>query len=378
MRVILSVSPVRFPLTGIGRYTYELARSLGKSEAIESLLFFNGTRFVSELPDEPNARRTEHWFRQLVARSPAAVGLAAKAAGRVARRALRGYADHIYHSPNYYLPEFGGRCVATFHDLSIYKWPDCHPPERVRYMRGQLDLALKRADMLLTDSEYVCREVIDYFGWPEGRIRSVPLACSTDFRPRSHDEVRGLLARFALDYQGYSLYAGTMEPRKNLDTLLLAYSRLPEPVRRRWPLVLAGYQGWGSGSLHDRIDAMARQGWLRYLGYVSSSDLPGLFAGARSFLFPSLYEGFGLPVLEAMASGVPVVCSDASSLPEVVGDCALTCPATDVDGLGTGIQEVLENDDMRRSLAAKGRERAACFSWERCAFETIEAYRCIH
>ncbi len=174
---------------------------------------------------------------------------------------------------------------------------------------------------------------------------------------------------------GYTLFAGTIEPRKNLDVLLDAYGLLPLNLRQRWPLVMTGYQGWQSEKLHERIKAASREGWVRYLGYVPAEDLPLLYAGARLFAFPSLYEGFGLPILEAMASGVPVVCSKSSSLPEVAGDAAGMCEAMDVDSLSRLIATGLEDDIWRNSSIEKGLARAAGFSWQRCAEETVAVYR---
>ncbi|MOA25446.1 D-inositol 3-phosphate glycosyltransferase [compost metagenome] len=174
---------------------------------------------------------------------------------------------------------------------------------------------------------------------------------------------------------GYSLYVGTIEPRKNIETLLDAYERLPLALRRRWPLILTGYKGWRSEEIHGRIEDAQRAGWARYLGFVPGEDLPLLFAGARLFAFPSLYEGFGLPVLEALSSGVPVVCSNSSSLPEVAGEAALMSEPLDVETLTANLQRGLEDDAWRTMAIASGLRHAATFSWERCARQTIEVYR---
>jgi alpha-1,3-rhamnosyl/mannosyltransferase len=290
------------------------------------------------------------------------------------RRALRGYEDHIYHGTNFYLPPFYGKCVATFHDLSVYSWACCHPPERVRYMRKELILAVKRADLLLTDSEYVRHEVASFFGLSLEKVRAVPLASSGEFYPRNLSEIKKGLSELGLVPEGYCLFSGTIEPRKNIDTLIDAYAQLPARDRIRWPLVLTGYRGWKSGTLHDRIEAASRQGWVRYLGYVPMRDLPLLFSGARLFVFPSLYEGFGLPVLEAIASGVPVVCSNSSSLPEVAGGAAAMCEAMDGNRLCELIARGLEDSAWRAAAIQQGLENSKRFSWKRCAEETLKAY----
>jgi alpha-1,3-rhamnosyl/mannosyltransferase len=171
------------------------------------------------------------------------------------------------------------------------------------------------------------------------------------------------------------LYVGTIEPRKNLETLLDAYSRLPMSVRKRWPLILAGYQGWRNSAILDRIELASNEGWARYLGFIPRDDLPLLFAGARLFTFPSLYEGFGLPVLEAMQSGVPVVCSDSSSLPEVAGGAALMGIPGDVEALTSLLWQGLEDENLRNAAIKSGLDNASAFSWRRCANETLKVYR---
>ncbi|MDD4929074.1 MAG: glycosyltransferase family 1 protein [Gallionella sp.] len=379
MKVILSIDPVRFPLTGIGRYTFELARNLAQLPQIEQLRFFSGHRFASDLPvisqtDVAKLSRVNN-FRQLVLKNKLAVAVFRSVHTLARQYALRGNSDYIFHGPNFYLPPFDGPSVCTFHDLSILTWAHCHPPERVRYMRKEIELTLRRADMLITDSEYTRQEVAAYFSWPLEKIRAVSLACSSDFRPRSVDEITPVLDKFALSANSYSLYVGTIEPRKNLEVLLNAYAMLPSDVRRRWPLVLTGYRGWRSEPLHARIAQAMAEGWAIYLGFVATEELPSLYAGARLFIFPSLYEGFGLPVLEAMASGIPVVCSNSSTLPEVAGDAAAMCEPQDVDALSQLIAAGLEDDSWRADTRHKGLLRAADFSWQRCAQETAAVYR---
>ncbi|MDZ7598498.1 MAG: glycosyltransferase family 1 protein [Desulfobacterales bacterium] len=290
---------------------------------------------------------------------------------------LKGHEDAVFHGPQFFLPVFGGRRVVTIHDLSVYSWAHCHPPGRVKMMQVEIARAVQCADMVLTDSEFTGREVAAFFSLPLDRLRAVPLGSSDGFFPRGEPKLAPVLTRLGLKADRYCLYAGTIEPRKNIDTLLDAYERLPYETRKRWPLVLCGYQGWQSERLHARIEKYGSQGWVRYLGYVSGDDLPYVFAGARLFAFPSLYEGFGLPVLEAMASGVPVVCSDSSSLPEVAGEAAAMCAPQDTDALTALLARGLEDDSWRAHARKQGLLRAAQFSWRSCAEMTGAAYRAV-
>lgn len=377
MKVILSIDPIKYPLTGIGRYAFELAGQLGNLPEIESLRFLRGARFSDSIAEPAHTPGILSGIRGHLLKNRLAVELYRLVMPRLKANALRGFEDHVFHGPNFYLPPFKGRSVVTMHDLSPYTWSNCHPPERVRYMRKEIELSLKRATMLITDSEFTRQEISAYFGWPLEKITAVPLACSDDFHPRTPEELRPVLGKYDLSPERYCLFAGTIEPRKNIPALLDAYEMLPYSIRRRWPLVLVGYKGWNSDTLHARILNAERSGWARYLGFVESGDLPVIYAGARLFTYPSLYEGFGLPVLESMASGVPVVCSNVSSLPEVVGDSAAMHEALDVTRLRDLIVAGLEDENWCDSARSKGLAQAAEFSWKRCAKETATVYQAV-
>lgn len=378
MKVILSVDAVKFPLTGIGRYVHELAKRLERKLGIGGLEYFKGGRFCACLPDENVIeRRTIAGVKGLAMKMRVAVALYSIISSFRQKKELAGKDDWLFHGPNFYLPKFPGRSIATVHDISVCKWAKCHPPERVRYMISEIKKTLKRADVLITDSEYTRQEVASYFNYPLGRIKSVPLASSEQFYPRTNQSLAKLKQKFQLLPDGYVLFVGTIEPRKNIQGLMDAYEMMPLKFRRRWPLVIAGYRGWQSDQIHQRIKKAEIQGWSRYLGFVSTDDLPLLFAGARLFVFPSLYEGFGLPVLEAMASGTPVVCSNSSSLPEVAGTAVAMFDVQDIDKLSLLIQEGVGDERWRRKAITAGLDQARKFSWEKCASETISVYKAV-
>jgi len=377
MKVILAVDGIKRPLTGIGRYTWELANRIPTVPGVDSTLFFSRGRWISEVG-------------ALLDQSPGNLALKRRLVpGRLARTAyrllsppllryrLRGFPDHLFHGPNFYLPPCSGPAIATIHDLSIFRFPQFHLSTRVDSMRREFPVILDRADFLITDSEFIRQEVIGFFGWPEDKVRAVPLGVPEEFRPRGAEETAAVLAKFGLAYGGYALCVATIEPRKNIEALLLAYEALPQALRNRYPLVLAGDRGWRSESIHRRIERGQRQGWLSYLGYVSEAELPLLFSGARGFVFPSLYEGFGLPVLEAMASGLPALCSNCSSLPEIASGSALLVEPEDVRAMTEGIRVLLEDEEWRSAAAKQALAVAAQYSWEKTARNTVEVYRTV-
>ncbi len=342
---------------------------------ILELKLFSGKNFIPTLPAIQESAGFKHGLKQLVQGNYIATEAYRLLMPLLKKRALKGSDDYLYHGPNFFLPPFPGRKIATFHDLSPFTWPHCNTPQRIRFTQKELLKTISSADALITDSEYVRQEISDYFGWPVERIYTVPLACSTDFHPRTSDECKNVLSQYRLTYRQYSLYVGTIEPRKNLIALLDAYSRLPLDYRLRIPLILTGYKGWQNEPIMHRIEAAQREGWVRYLGYLPIQVLPILFSGARAFCFPSLYEGFGLPVLEAMASGIPVVCSDSSCLPEVIGDAGLMCKPDDIEQMTYLLTKAIDDDSWRENIISKGVQRAREFSWQKCAEQTIKVYQ---
>lgn len=381
MKVILSADPVKFPLTGIGRYTYELARGL-QQQKLDSLLLMQGRFLLTKLPVSHKAKQVEHnnffSLRERILELAKKSQLAGMLHGTLEPwrkgQVLKGREDYVYHGPNFFLPPFQGPSVATIHDLSVHLWPQTHPPARVRYMQKQIDKTIQRADYLITDTEYTRQEVATYFNWPLERIRAAHLASAPEFYPRTHQELKPILDKFGLVPGSFTLYTGTIEPRKNIRTLLHAYEQLPYSLRQRYPLVISGYRGWLSEDLHQKFDTAQRAGWLKYLGFVDAETLPLVMAGAKLFAFPSLYEGFGLPVIEAMASGVPVICSKASCLPEVAGNAAALHAPHDDEGLRERLLQGLEDDAWCARLRTKGLHRASQLSWARCVDKTLDVY----
>lgn len=375
MRVIFNVDAITAPLTGIGRYALELARGLATHAAIEELRLYSAYQWVDDPAHALAANRTIAALRRSVPFKAQALELYTFLRGALFRlhtRRLRGF---VLHTPNYVLMPFDGPAVTTVHDLSWLNFPEAHPPERVRFLDKHLPRTLERADLVLTDSDFIGAEIATRFGLAPERIRVIPLGVDAAFRPHAREELQPTLARHGLGSVAYLLVVATLEPRKNLARLARAYAKLPASMKARHPLVVVGARGWLNAELEQAIAPLEAEGTARRLGYVDEGDLPSVYAGAHAFAFPSLYEGFGLPVLEAMASGVPVLTSNRSSLPEVSGDVALAIDPFDEDALRCGLERVLEDDALRAPAALRGVARARAYTWQRCVDATVDAYR---
>lgn len=369
MKLVLSVEALSPNLTGIGRYTWELANRLPNHERLQRVRFYRGGHWVGEptsllVATAPKAATVKNmprfhfeqprWLRDW----------------RISA-ACRG---EVFHGPNFFLPSCAEASVATVHDLSVFKHPETHPLERLRHFEREFTCSMARASHLVTDSEATRLEVISFLAWPADRITAVPLGVSSQFAPASGAVLAPRLAKYGLVFKRYSLCVSTLEPRKKIANLLRAYQCLTPQVREQYPLVLVGGVGWLSEILHQEIDRLAAQGWLRYLGFVPEADLPALYAGARAFVYPSIYEGFGLPVLEAMASGVPVVASIFSSIPEVTQGAAQLVDPDDIDALALGIQMGLCDEHWRSNASRNGLKVAQSFTWGRCIDQTVNVY----
>jgi alpha-1,3-rhamnosyl/mannosyltransferase len=286
--------------------------------------------------------------------------------------ALIGPVD-VFHATNYLLthPVRRAKRVVSIHDLTVILSPEWHPAKRLREMRAGLRASAEAADRIIAVSRTTKEDIVTHLAVDPARVAVVPLAVGPSFRPLPGAAIDAALAPFGLVHGTYLLFLGTMEPRKNLGRLLQAVVQLGANVG---PLVLAGADGWGNDELRPRIAELARAGRVHPLGYVPEPLRAPLLGGARAFVYPSLYEGFGWPPLEAMACGTPVITSNVSALPEVVGDAALLVHPLDVDGLAAAIRRLWDDEALRGDLRARGLARARQFTWDVTARLTLEAY----
>jgi alpha-1,3-rhamnosyl/mannosyltransferase len=288
---------------------------------------------------------------------------------------LQSYKPDIYHEPNFLAFQFDGPTVITVHDLSWVRYPEMHPIERVRAINKNFEPSLRRASRIITDSVFVKQELIEVFGVRPEIIHPVLLGVESLFFPRASIQTAAVLSGLSLNHGRYLLTVGTLEPRKNLELTLEAYASLPNRLRERFPLVLVGMKGWHTAGLEKMLTPLVAGGQVRQLGYLSREDLAVVVSGAIAMVYPSIYEGFGLPPLESMSCAVPVIASNASSIPEVVGETGLLIDPTDVVGLANCMIRFMEDNVLRSNLASKALARSKSFSWARCADETVSVYR---
>jgi alpha-1,3-rhamnosyl/mannosyltransferase len=351
-------------LSGIGRYSWELAQRLQDEPSITQLLYRVPGHWIED-PSDLIAGRSlprQPWWRR---KTPRAL------LNWYDRRTL---ASTIVHGPNYFLPPEADAGVITVHDLSVFKYPETHPAARIAQFERLFRSSLDRALRIITDTATIRDELVEFTGISTEQIAVVPLGVSHTFHPRDVDSLRPFLSRFGLE-PGYGMCVSTMEPRKRIDCLIRAWSELPRTLRDTTPLILCGAKGWLNDELHSLIERGQAEGWLRFLDFVAETDLPGLYAGAGLFVYPSIYEGFGLPPIEAMASGVPTVTSDASCLLEVCGGAALHVAPEELGAFTRTIERGLTDHRWRAGAVAAGLARAGSLDWQQCVNRTVDVYK---
>ena len=357
---------------GIGRYVRELVAALAREDrATEYRLFVAGAR-RARLPQTPGPNFiwrptpiSTTWFARLWhrARLPLPVEVFT---GRVA----------LYHATDFVLPPTlpGTRTLLTVHDLSFVRVPETASPRLKAYLDVVVPRSVHRADHILADSQATKDDLVALYNTPPGKI--TVLLSGGDARFRREDSpkrIEAVRAKYDLGQTPYLFSIGTVQPRKNYQRLIVALAAL-RGEGHDIQLVIAGGKGWLDDPIYEAMRVMAMEPYVRLIGFADDADLPALYSGALCFAFPSLYEGFGLPVLEAMACGTPVMTSNVSSLPEVAGDAALLVDPTDQEAITGALRRLIGDETLRQTLIARGYEQAARFSWTRAARELKNIY----
>jgi glycosyltransferase involved in cell wall biosynthesis len=377
MRIGIDATPLLKELSGIGHYVDRLIRGLQAVDAKNSYrVFYTAWKEVG--PVSPPSLRLfpakrlpwPKWFL------PLATGLCRWPLPGLSR--LTSDEDIVHWTSNFLPPRGSRKQVLTLYDLTFLLFPKHHPWQRRVLHSMTIARSAALADGIIVISHQTKQDVMRYLGVPESKLHVVYPAASPLFEPKSEAQRSKVLSKYRLPDKAYLLFIGNIEPRKNLVRLLVAYAKARPRFARRYRLVVIGGQGWRNTEIFRKADELALEDDLTFLGYVPDEDLPSLISGALAFVYPSLYEGFGLPPLEAMACGTPVVTSDVASLPEVVGDAAVMVDPYDTDALATAIARVVESPDLRQELSERGMKRAGLFSWEKTARQTVKVYEDVY
>ncbi len=366
MKILIDATPLLKDKSGVGYVTYQYAKELAKLDP-QTLFYYAWfySKYLRERPLEGYEKAIKLAKRYL----PRPYLLTHGAKSAIFNYTLLKTKPDIFIQPNYIsFPSFIHIPTITFiHDLSHIRYKEFHPKERVVYFEKYLQKSIQKSEKIVTISEFTKRELIALDLCAKEKIEVIPNGVDRIFKPTSKEDFLPLAKRFAIEYRRYFLFVGTLEPRKNLKNLLLAYMRYLQKVKNPTPLLLTGGIGWRSEHFDDVFQKALATGYVKKIGYVSQTDLVGLYGGAKAFAFPSFYEGFGLPPLEAMACGTPVITSKSSSLPEVAGDAGILVDPWDTSALCDALIQMDEDEALRHRLTKLGIQRAKHFSWEMSA-----------
>ena len=366
MRIVFDGTTLTPGRTGVGYYTEHLLQHLAREvvNTGDELVVVSNKPIDTQAPLPPHVRVHDgHRF-------PIRIGWMQLRA----QRALEALRPDVAHFTNGMIP-IGSpvATVVTVHDMSLRLYPNCHPVRRLLLNRPLMHVAIRQASSIVTVSNSARRDLLRLHGVAPDRVAVVHEAASPAFRPIADrawlEDVR---ARYSLPRQ-FMLYVGTIEPRKNLSRLMSAFA---DARKAGIPhhLVCVGPYGWSSRNLAGHIERLGIQDVVHFTGYVPFEHLPAIYNLGEFFAFPSLYEGFGLPVVEAMACGIPVLTSTTSSLGEIAGDAAETIDPADTDAIANAIVRLASDQDLRRDRAERGLRRACSFSWAQTARDMLAVY----
>ena len=380
MRVLFNGASAIRPKSGVGHTTVQLHSALTEVSSADLFWLYPGSTIRSLV--SRTQKNTRPATGSISPPKPAPPRFIKRLALRAARM---GYAAHfrliarssqfdLYHEPNLIPFQVQLPTVVTVHDLSVILFPEWHPVERVKRYEQAFHRGIASAAHIVVDSEAVRTEAIRILGLDPNRVTTVHIGISSNFRMQSNEEIATVRKRLQLP-ERYLLYVGTVEPRKNLSTLLRAYCDLPAEAREKCPLVLGGGWGWKSEPVRALFESEARHCGVRYLGYVADENLPGLYAGALALLYPSFYEGFGLPPVEAMACGSAAIVSTAEAVREVVGSNAIQIDPRDLTEWREAMRRAIADPNSLDAYRREGLAHAEKFRWQRAAQTTLEVYR---
>ena len=385
MKLLVDICALRPPLTGIGNYILHLLRILITHPDIEDIVGICGgkiytksqlsARILQLSAEQNNSFITTHTLRNYLKKIPGSHWVRPILQNVILGAYWNRYKNYIYWGGNYSLPIWHFSKVVTVHDLSHIHYPECHTKKSVRHLNHVLPKAIKRASAIVAVSYATAKDVTNHFDLKNKQPFIVPPSISRLFHPYQSEQKQQIKEKYQLPEQ-FILSVGTLEPRKNLTRLLDAYLRLSISQQKQYPLILVGSSGWKSKQLDDKIKYLEKQKSIRWLGYIPTDDLAILYSSARLFVYISLFEGFGMPVLEAMASGTAVITSNCSSMPEVAQQTgAYLVDPEKIDDITRALVTLLENKNAREQLEKQGMLIASESSWDKNTQKLIQVFK---
>jgi glycosyltransferase involved in cell wall biosynthesis len=370
MKIAIDTIPLLSPLTGVGYYTWKVSDALQKLAPQHEFTYYYGY-YSPHLIRPGENPESLYRLKELALQIPLVKDVLRNMKDWVNFFSTRTF--DLYFEPNFVPLQISSRrVVVTVPDFSFARFPEWHTADKVRYFKKQFWKKIGKADRIIVISDFIKKEAANHFGLPLDRLITIHLGIDHDlYKRRPSPDLASLRAAYALP-ERFILFVGSIEPRKNLKNLLLAYRALHPHWRKNFRLLLAGFKGWENETIMALIKELAKD--VRYLGYLPEAELGGLYNLASLFVYPSLYEGFGLPPLEAMACGCPVVVSNTASLPEVCGEAAHYVNPHEVESIAAGIEKVLQDDAYREKLISKGLARAEQFTWEKSARKHLRVF----
>jgi len=374
MKIGIDISQIVYEGTGVATYTRELVKSLIKvGDKDEFVLFGSSLRLRRPLKEFLTSLPKENVKGKFSFLPPKLLEFLWNGVHLFPVENLVGEVD-IFHSSDWLEPPTKkAKKVTTIHDLTVYKYPETFfargGHDIVKNQKRKLFFAKQECDLIICVSETTKQDAMEILKIPEKKLKVIYEAPDSIYFPRNQDEVEKVKNKFKINGD-YLLCVGTREPRKNIDRVLMAFVE----ISRAYPelsLVIAGKYGWGDEKLKVKSEKLK----VRILGFVEKEDLAGLYSGAKAFVYPSLYEGFGLPILEAMACGCPVITSNIGSMKELAAGFSILVNPQNTDSIADNILKLLKSSELRQELKIKGLKRSGEFSWEKAALQTLEAYR---
>ena len=391
MKLLVNATPLIPPISGIGRYTQQLLLSLLAEPGIQDIdgfvpyAFYNRQQLLNMAQELEHEQQTTAngttapafkiaQLKKIAKKIPAARYLKQQLQQAIIGGKIKQCKEHVYWESNYVLSPFDGAKVATVYDLSHIRYPDFHPSDRLKWLDKHLPKTIADADALVAISEFSKQEIISVFNVPAEKISIVPPAVAPVFRQQYSDsQLQQLRQTYQLPGQ-FVLSVGTLEPRKNIKGLVQAFSRLPQSLRKAYPLVLVGAKGWHTAEIEKVIKPLLSSGEIIILGYVTQPHIPLLYAAATVLAYVSHYEGYGMPVAEAMCSNTAVLTSNVASMPEVAANCAQLVDPNDIDQISEELNELLDDHVKREALQQRAKQVSDNYRWENSAQRLLQVF----